>query len=142
MTTIDGNSILTPALVLVLLSLVVWATMIVTRPRAMIKAGVPWQAARHTADLTQLPGRSRDISDNYNHLMEQPTIFYALVFYTYLAGNQDEVSIALAWAYVALRVVHSLIQTTHNVVKYRFWPFFFSTLLLIGLALRNATALL
>lgn len=139
---IDATSILTPALVLVMLSLVVWAAMIATRPRAMIRAGVPWQAARHTAELTQLPGRSRDISDNYNHLMEQPTIFYALTFYTHLAGTTDEVSLALAWGYVALRVVHSLIQTTHNVVKYRFWPFFFSTLLLFGLAALNLAALL
>ena len=134
-------SILVPALALVILSLLVWATMIAVRPRAMIRAGVPWQAARYTADLTNLPRPARDVSDNYNHLMEQPTIFYALVFFTFLAGNGDGINLALAWGYVALRVVHSIIQLTINIVKYRFWAFFGSTLLLILLSARNLLAL-
>jgi len=134
-------SILVPALALVILSLLVWATMIAVRPRAMIRAGVPWQAARYTADLTDLPRPARDVSDNYNHLMEQPTIFYALVFFTFLAGNGDGINLALAWGYVALRVVHSIIQLTVNIVKYRFWAFFGSTLLLIALTARNLLAL-
>jgi len=106
---LTAQSILTPALALVLLSLVVWAAMIATRPRAMIKANVEWQAARYTADLTYLPRPARDVSDNYNHLMDHPPIFYALVFYTFLAGNQDPINVSLAWGYVGLRVVHSLI---------------------------------
>ena len=52
--------------------------------------------------------------------MEQPTLFYALVVYSYLAGQQNAVNLALAWGYVAIRVVHSLVQATVNVVLVRF----------------------
>ena len=138
---VAATSMLTPALALVMLSLAVWVAMIATRPRAMIRDEVPWQAARYTRDLTYLPAPARDIADNYNHLMEQPTIFYALVFYTHLAGNGDLVSVSLAWGYVALRIVHTLIQTTINIVAYRFWTFFASTLLLVGLVVRNLAAM-
>ena len=67
------------------------------------------------------------MADNYNHLMEQPTIFYALVFYIYLAGQADQLHVWLAWAYVALRVVHSLIQCTINRVPLRFLVFALAT---------------
>jgi hypothetical protein len=88
-----------------------------------------------------LPSPARDIADNYNHLMEQPTLFYALVFVTYLGGWQDGGAIALAWAYVALRVVHSLVQATVNIVMVRFSLFLLSTLALIALALKDAMML-
>ena len=139
--TVAATSILTPALALVVLSLVVWAIMVVARPRAMIRARISWQSARYTRDLTYLPRPARDIADNYNHLMEQPTIFYAIVFYTYLAGNVDFVNVGLAWAYVAVRAVHSVIQMTVNLVHYRFCAFFVSTGMLIVLAIRNLAAL-
>lgn len=136
-----AGGVLAPALALVLWTLVVWAVMIAVRPRAMIRAGVPWQAARYTAELTNLPPPARDVSDNYNHLMEQPTLFYALVFLTHLTGGDDGLSGGLAWSYVALRIVHSGIQMTFNRVTYRFWAFFASTLVLVALAARNLLAL-
>jgi len=133
---------LLPGLALVTHSLLVWVALVTVRPAAMIRARIPWQAARHTADLTDLPGNARDVADNYNHLMEQPTIFYALLFYTHWANNADEISLALAWCYVTLRVLHTIIQLTSNWVPARFWAFLWSTLVLIGLALRNIASLL
>ena len=138
---VPATSILTPALALVVLSLIVWAIMVVVRPRAMMRAKISWQSARYTRDLTYLPRPARDVADNYNHLMEQPTIFYAVVFYTHLAGNVDFVNVGLAWFYVALRVVHSVIQMTVNRVPYRFWAFFVSTSLLIVMVVRNFASL-
>jgi len=81
------------------------------------------------------------VADNYNHLMEQPTIFYALAFYIVLAGHTDLLHIDLAWAYVGLRVVHSLIQTTINRVTLRFLVFALSTLVLMAMAVREVLAL-
>ena len=138
---VPANSMLVPALALVVLSLIVWAIMVAVRPRAMMRAKVSWQAARYTADLTYLPRPARDVADNYNHLMEQPTIFYAIVFYTYLVGNVDFMNVGLAWAYVGARIAHSLIQMTINQVPYRFCAFFVSTSMLIVLAIRNIAAL-
>ena len=77
------------------------------------------------------------MADNYNHLMEQPTIFYALVFYIVLAGHADQLHICLAWAYVGLRVLHTLIQCTVNRVMLRFRVFTLSTLVLMVMAVRE-----
>jgi len=135
------HSLLTPMLALIVLSLIVWAAMVATRLPALAKAGIRPQGARYTSDLSVLPAPARDVADNYRHLMEQPTIFYALVVYTYLAGHQDGLNIALAWAYVALRIVHTIVQTTANVVVVRFYLFVLSTAVLIVIAARDAVAL-
>lgn len=136
------TAMLAPALALILLSLTVWVALVTVRPRAMILANIPWQAARHTADLTDLPGRARDVADNYNHLMEQPTIFYALVFYAALAGTGDPVNLMLAWSYVLLRALHTIVQLWVNWVPLRFWLFLWSSLALLAFALRNLAFLL
>ena len=136
------NPILTPVLLLVAWSLMVAALMALTRLPAMRRLGLTLRDARHSADLHVLPSSVRQVSDNYNHLMEQPTIFYALAFYTYLAGHETSTTIMLAWAYVALRVVHSLIQCTVNVVMARFAVFALSTLALIAWAVIEVMAVL
>jgi len=135
------QSLLTPALALVIWSLVMWTWLYVTRLPAIQKAGIDPAAAREKHALDVLPLAVRQVADNYNHLMEQPTIFYALVFYGYLAGQQNGLNIALAWAYVATRVVHSLIQATANVVLVRFAVHVLGTLALFALAARDVIAL-
>jgi hypothetical protein len=135
------TSILTPALALIILSLIVWIWMYATRIPAMQKARINPQDARFPGSLDVLPDSARQVADNYNHLMEQPTIFYALVFYIYLSGGQDTLYIWLAWAYVALRVVHTLIQCTGNIVNLRFTVFSLSTLVLMAMAVRAVLAI-
>ena len=134
-------SILTPVLALVCLSLLVWIWMYATRIPAMSKAKIDPQAAMHPGSLDSLPSSVRRVADNYNHLMEQPTIFYALVFYIFLAGIVDPLFIWLAWAYVGLRVVHTLIQCTINAVPLRFLVFAVSTLVLMVMAARAVLTL-
>ena len=136
------NSILTPVLALVVLSLLVWIWMYVTRVPAMQKAGIQPQEARFPGSLDRLPDSARQVADNYNHLMEQPTIFYALVFYIALSAHTDQPHIWLAWAYVGLRVVHTLIQCTINFVNLRFSVFALSTLVLMVMAGRELLRLL
>ena len=136
------NSILTPVLALVVLSLLVWIWMYVTRVPAMQKAGIQPQEARFPGSLDRLPDSARQVADNYNHLMEQPTIVYALAFYIVLAGHTDLLHIDLAWAYVGLRLVHTLIQCTINVVNLRFSVFALSTLVLMVMAGRELLRLL
>jgi len=136
------TSILTPALALVSWTLIVWAWMYALRIPAMSAAGLDPDDARHPGSLSALPSTTRAVADNYNHLHEQPTIFYALVFYTHLAGTSCETSVALAWAYVILRVLHSLVQGTINRVIVRFSIFVLSSLVLIALTVTNLMALL
>ena len=92
--------------------------------------------------MLNLPPEVMWVSDNYNHLMEQPTIFYATAFAAQLAGQADGLNLGLAWAYVVLRVVHSVIQCTVNVVMLRFTVFTLSTIALAILAIRTIAALL
>lgn len=135
------TSILTPVLALIVLSLVVWIWMYATRIPAMQKAGIDPQSARFPGSLDVLPDIPRQIANNYNHLMEQPTIFYAMVFYLHLTGQGDDLNIWLAWAYVGLRAIHTLIQCTINVVPLRFTVFSLSTLVLMAMAIRALMAL-
>lgn len=86
-----------------------------------------------------LPEKAQWKAHNYNHLLEQPTIFYAIVLSLALLGEGDELNLALAWAYVVLRVAHSLVQATANIIIYRFVLFIASSLVLAVLA-GNAAA--
>jgi hypothetical protein len=129
--------ILTPAIVLVLWSIIVLLWMAGTRLPALKKAGV-------TLDKAPPGGRGQDLenvlepgvmwkSHNYAHLMEQPTIFYATIVFLALLGP-TAIDVALAWAYVGLRVVHSLWQTTVNTIPVRFLLFVVATTCLTALA--------
>ncbi len=131
------HGILTPALALICWTLIVWAWMYATRIPAMQKAKIDPQSAIHPGALAGLPASARVVADNYNHLHEQPTIFYALVFYTHLAGAADPVTIALAWTYVAFRVAHSFAQIVLKIVMVRFSLFVLGTLALIAIAVRD-----
>jgi len=133
-------SMLAPVLALITLTLIVWVWMYATRIPAMQAAKIAPQDARHPGSLDKLPVSARQVADNYNHLMEQPTIFYALVFYIALMGHIDQTAIWLAWIYVGLRVVHTLIQCTVNIVNLRFLVFSLSTLALMAMAAREIMA--
>jgi len=135
------HTLIVPVLALVLWTLVIWLWMYATRIPAIQKAQLDPQAAARTRMLN-LPPEVMWVSDNYNHLMEQPTIFYATAFAAQLAGQADGLNLGLAWAYVVLRVVHSVIQCTVNVVMLRFTVFTLSTIALAILAIRTMAALL
>lgn len=135
------TSLLTPVLALVVWTLIIWVWMYATRIPAMQKAGIDPQVGAHPGSLDVLPPAARQVADNYNHLMEQPTIFYALAFYIVLAGHTDALAVDLAWGYVGLRVVHSLVQNTVNRVMLRFLVFALSTLDLMAMAAREVWAL-
>ena len=136
-----NSPILAPAAVLVLWSLVVLAWMAITRLPAMSKAGIDLRTlvGGRGPDLQGvIPDQVNWVAHNYNHLMEQPTIFYASVIILALNGAGDGLNLALAWAYVGLRVVHSLVQATFNRVAIRFSLFGLSTLALLILAVNAA----
>lgn len=137
-----GETILTPILMLVSWTLIVWIWMYAKRIPAMNEAKLDPQAAQFAGALQNLlPPEVQRVANNYNHLHEQPTIFYALVVYSHLAGMGDATNITLAWAYVGLRVVHSLVQGTVNIVMIRFSIFALSSLVLMAMAVRNLLAL-
>ena len=89
-----------------------------------------------------LPDEVNWPAHNYSHLMEQPTIFYAIVFAPILLGMDVPINVYLAWGYVGLRIVHSLVQATVNIVKYRFPVRALATLCLVGLTVHAGARLL
>lgn len=137
----ENASLIAPVMALVVWTLVIWAWMYATRIPAMQRAGIDPQGAARTRSL-DLPAEVMQVSDNYNHLMEQPTIFYATALATQVAGLADGLAVSLAWTYVALRVVHSLVQCTINNVTIRFTVFSLSTIVLIVLAARTTLGVL
>ncbi len=133
-----NSPILAPAAVLVLWSLIMLLWVAGTRFPSIIKSGV---------DLAKVPpgGRGQDLegvlpasvnwkAHNYTHLMEQPTIFYATVAILALSGAGTGMNLTLAWAYVGLRIVHSLYQALVNVVMVRLAIFVASSICLFSLA--------
>ncbi len=126
--------ILAPVVVLAAWTMVMWAWMYVTRIPAIRAAGMRLDPeAPRGAQMAMLPASVRWKADNYNHLMEQPTVFYAVVIVLALAGRGDGWPLYLAWTYVGLRVVHSVLQATWNKIEARFALFFVGSLVLVGM---------
>ena len=138
------TAFLTPVLVLVAWTLVMWIWMYATRIPAMKEAGIDPQDAAYPGTWSHRLRRPsvRSVADNYNHLHEQPTIFYALMFFAALTGGGDPFALGLAWAYVLLRIVHSLVQATFNRVVVRFSVFALASLVLVAFTVRELVRVL
>ena len=139
------DPLLGPVVVLVAWTLIMMIWMAATRFPAMRNAGIDVK--------TRVGGRGQDLegvvppevqwkAHNYMHLTEQPTIFYAIVVALVLMGFDAAINVWLAWAYVALRVAHSLVQATTNVVTYRFILFILASLCLFALTIHAILFLL
>ena len=139
------SPILGPIVALVAWSLVMMLWMAATRLPAMRRKGIRIG--------TLVGGRGADLdgvledsiqwkSHNYSHLMEQPTVFYAVALSLALMDQGDGLNLALAWIYVGLRIAHSLVQAIFNRVLVRFLLFLLSSLALVGLTIHAAAVLL
>jgi hypothetical protein len=106
--------------------------MVMSRVAVMSRERIHPQKAQRTATFAT-PGREQFVADNYNHLMEQPTIFYAAALAAHVALEVDAITIGLAWTYVVLRIIHTFVQTGANVVMQRFYLFIASTLALAAM---------
>ncbi|MEO0971645.1 MAG: MAPEG family protein [Pseudomonadota bacterium] len=139
----EGQQILQPVVVLAAWTMVMWLWMYATRIPAMQAAKV------HPDNLVKDPEASLERflppqvmwkAHNYNHLHEAPTVFYAVAIVIALTGTGEGLNLWLAWAYVALRIAHSLVQATINRVMVRFALFAVSSLVLLALIVHAAIA--
>ncbi|MEM5515477.1 MAPEG family protein [Henriciella sp. AS95] len=134
---------LLPVLALVVWTLIMLLWMYATRIPAMQRLKINPDDARHPGThADKLPANVRSVADNYNHLHEQPTIFYALVFFSALTGGGDNVFMYMAWAYVGLRVIHSLVQVLSPKVIHRFFVFMLASIVLIVMASKEVIRIL
>lgn len=136
---LESKAMLGPVVALVTWTLVVMMWLYAARIPALKRAGISLDGL-----IGSRPGgldgvvedKAQWKAHNYNHLTEQPTLFYAIAISLILLGQGGGVALWLAWTYVALRVLHSLVQITVNVVKWRFLIFTFASLCLMGMTLR------
>ncbi len=134
-----GMDTLPPVVALAAWTMVMWAWMYATRLPALGAARIDLdEMARDPATSLDdvLPVGVQWKAHNYNHLHEAPTVFYAVAIVLAIIGQGDGLNAQLAWAYVALRLVHSIVQATVNKVMWRFVLFLLSSMVLIGLVVR------
>ncbi len=139
-----NSEILQPVVALAVWTMIMWIWMYATRLPAMGKVeGLDTKnwVGGVGGDLDKvLPSKIQWIAHNYNHLHEAPTVFYAVALTLAIIGWGDGMNADIAWAYVGLRIAHSLVQTLWNRVIVRFVLFMLSTLCLIALTLHAAMA--
>ena len=124
-------------------TIVMWVWMYATRIPAMRRTGMDTSRPARPGEPSwrdKVPERIHWIADNYNHLHEQPVLFYFLVIYSQAYGVADALNVGLAFGYVGLRIAHSLWQSLVNTVKIRFMLFALASVSLMAIALRNVLA--
>jgi len=126
------QSLIAACAALVLLTFIVGARLLQVRVAEMKRKRILPQTVALSAQRREKLEDTR-ASDNFNHLFETPILFYALCAATIGAGNPPAWLAVTAWLYVALRVIHSLIQCTYNRVMHRFYVFIASFFLLAGM---------
>lgn len=139
-----STSILAPAAVLILWSMIVMVWMTATRAPELAKLGDTMKQAppggRYQDIESLIPAKVNWKSHNYTHLMEQPTIFYPAVIILHLTGAGTGSSLWFAWAYAILRIMHSLWQGLVNKLPVRIALFSISSICLIILAVQAVLA--
>jgi hypothetical protein len=140
------SPILAPVVALVAWSLIMLGWLAIARRRAFAQMGISWSTIPRGSRGANLDGRAPDgaqwPSHNYNHLMEQPTLFYAICLTLAFMSFGGGINYWLAWGYVGLRVVHSIVQSTVNIVAIRFSIFALATFCLLGLTVHAGLRIL
>ena len=142
----DYSPILAPVVALVAWTLVMLAWLAIARRRAFAKLGLSWGTIPRGSRGVNLDGRAPDEaqwpSHNYNHLMEQPTIFYAIALTLAMMEMGGGLNLMLAWGYVGLRIIHSIVQSTVNIVAIRFTLFALATACLLAMTVHAGLRIL
>jgi hypothetical protein len=133
------SPILAPVIALVLWTFVMGVWLYATRIPALTKHRIVYDPQRPAEEFhAQLPAEVRWKADNYNNLFEQPTLFYAVALTLAFLGAGSGLNAGLAWTYVALRIVHSLVQALINKVIIRFALYVVASLVLLLMTIRAA----
>ncbi|WP_297799771.1 MAPEG family protein [Arenimonas sp. GDDSR-1] len=114
-----GNPLFWPMIAMAGLTFLVWLRMFQTRVGEMKRRRIHPQSVAQSAQMAQLVEDSR-AADNFRNLFELPVLFYAAMLLCLQAGIDSVAILVLAWAFVALRALHSYIHCTYNRVMDRF----------------------
>ena len=140
---LQHSPILTPVIILIFWTFVMLVWMALVRLPMIAKLKLKPEAGERTSELAlKLPAKTQWKADNYNHLLEQPTIFYATALLLALVGGGEGLNLILVWCYVGGRVLHSLVQATINKVMLRFTIFLLTSIALLIMAINAAMIIL
>jgi len=126
----DKTSILFPMIALVTLTFAVLLLIPVRRFRAGIAGQIKFDDFRY-GESARVPPEVSIPNRNMMNLLELPLLFYVACLVYLVIGRVDEFALALAWLYVALRIVHSAIHVTYNRVRHRLIAFALSNVVLV-----------
>ena len=142
----EYSPLLVPVVALVGWTLIVMIWMMAARMREFRRLGVTFRNIPDGSRGVDMDGkadpRAQWKSHNYNHLMEQPTIFYAIALALAMMGMDQPINVWLAWGYVGFRIIHSLVQGTVNIVRFRLPIFLLATFCLLGLTVHAGARIL
>ena len=124
----SGNEIFHPMLAMVVLTLVVWLRLYMVRIPEMRRLRIHPQAVATSAQKSARLVDTR-AADNFVNLFEVPVLFHLALVVAFLTQQVTPWVLGLAWAFVAGRVLHSLIQCSYNKVMHRFAVYSVSTCL-------------
>jgi hypothetical protein len=134
--------ILMPAIALVAVTFVVWLGMYFTRLRYMRINRIDPNDVATRERAAKLLEAVAGPSDNLRNLFELPVLFYLLIVLLFDTGHATANFVSAAWAFVALRTLHSAIHCTYNDVMHRFTVYAMSSLVLWGMWIAFALKLL
>jgi hypothetical protein len=128
----DTRLIYWPALAMVALTIVVWFRMYFMRVAQMKRERIHPQAV---ATSVQAAAKLTDCraADNFRNLFELPVLFYLAIVVAAQTVQVGVLTLALAWAFVVLRILHSYIHCGYNKVIHRFYVYFFGGMVLWAL---------
>jgi hypothetical protein len=136
-----GHAALLPVAAMMLLVFCVGVALLAQRSREMRARRIHPQKVATSAQMGATMQRV-NIADNFRNLFETPVLFYALCLSLAVTQSASPLMLAGLWAYVALRVVHSVIHCTYNRVMHRFAAFGAGFVLLLVLWMNFALGLL
>ena len=135
------HGLITPVVALAAWSLIMLIWLYATRIPAMTQANIKASDLKPGVHPT-LPLWASNVADNYNHLMEQPTIFYAVALFLYVTNKVDGTYLIAAWVFAVFRILHSAMHCTANIVLVRFWLYCISALAVWFMVVRAAANVL
>jgi hypothetical protein len=131
-----------PFLSMMLLTLAVWVLMYIHRLSFLKRQGLDAQEFVTPEKITGLVSDAANAtSNNFKNLFELPVLFYALCIYLEMTQQVDGLYVGLAYGFVGLRVLHSIIHCSYNLVMHRFTCYLLSSLVLWAMLVKAVTSL-
>ena len=129
-------SIFGPVFVLMLLTWLVWIYLYIRRIPFINSLDLAPDEITPSVLAERSPPAVNNPSDNLKNLFEVPVLFYVLAIYLFGSNQVDGPYVVGAWLYVLLRIVHSLVHCTVNMVMLRFVVYAMSCVVLIAMTMK------